>query len=158
MYDQWQRPDENEIAKEWQLEYVNKELSAYCAGAYDYFPHFKEAIEKAEIVEITKDRDWKIGYRSHTTTKEQLINLIKNYRSYPIYRNEQTIQNLYDRFENNEPMDMPIVLRFPNGHERIMGGNTRMDVAFQLGINPKVLMVKVVYPKWEEFDAFEENI
>jgi hypothetical protein len=39
-------------------------------------------------------------------------------------------------------MDLPIVIEFSNGSKRIFSGNTRMDIAFQLGINPKVLLVK----------------
>jgi len=39
-------------------------------------------------------------------------------------------------------MDLPIVIEFADGSKRILAGNTRMDVAFQLGINPKVLLVQ----------------
>jgi hypothetical protein len=39
-------------------------------------------------------------------------------------------------------MDMPIVIEFSNGRQRVFAGNTRMDIAFQLGINPEVLIVK----------------
>jgi hypothetical protein len=38
-------------------------------------------------------------------------------------------------------MDLPIVIQ-DNGYKRIFSGNTRMDIAFQLGINPKVLLIK----------------
>ena len=39
-------------------------------------------------------------------------------------------------------MDYPIVIEFSNGSKRVFSGNTRMDIAFQLGINPKVLLIK----------------
>jgi hypothetical protein len=39
-------------------------------------------------------------------------------------------------------MDYPIVIEDENGSRRIFSGNTRMDIAFQKNINPKVLLVK----------------
>ncbi|MGA1049105.1 MAG: hypothetical protein ACO3UU_13940, partial [Minisyncoccia bacterium] len=86
----------------------------------------------------------RIAYRSGTESKEELLDLIKSYRSYPKYRNEKTLENMYNRFETNQSMDMPIVLEFGDGQRRIFAGNTRMDIAFQLGINPKVLLIKSV--------------
>ena len=46
-----------------------------------------------------------------------------------------------DGFDQNKPMKMPIVLQFTDGVYRVMGGNTRMDMAFIKGINPKVLII-----------------
>jgi len=40
-------------------------------------------------------------------------------------------------------MDMPIILEYPDGSRKMLSGNTRMDVSFQLGKNPKALIVKV---------------
>jgi hypothetical protein len=39
-------------------------------------------------------------------------------------------------------MDYPIVIEDEDGYRRVFSGNTRMDIAFQLGINPKVLLIK----------------
>ena len=39
-------------------------------------------------------------------------------------------------------MDYPIVIEDEDGSKRVFSGNTRMDIAFQLGINPKVLLIK----------------
>jgi hypothetical protein len=75
--------------------------------------------------------------------KEQILNMIKGYASYPEFRNEKTIDDIYDGFENNRPMKMPFVLQFPNGNMRIMSGNTRADIANQLGITPKALLIQV---------------
>jgi hypothetical protein len=73
-----------------------------------------------------------------------LLNLIRSYRSYPEFRNEQTIDNLYSLIGRDMPMTMPIVLMFrESGKMRILGGNTRLDVAFQLNKTPKVLVVHV---------------
>ena len=143
MFNNWKMPSVDEINLEWKLEYVNKNLGRMCNGAFDKFDDFKKAVMKAEKVIITPAEDRKIEYRSHTRSKEELINLIKGYRSYPEFRNEKTIQTLYDRFSTNLPMNMPMVLEFANGKRRVFGGNTRLDVCFQLGINPKVLLIKV---------------
>jgi hypothetical protein len=39
-------------------------------------------------------------------------------------------------------MDLPIVIEDESGYRRVFSGNTRMDIAFHLGINPKVLIIK----------------
>ena len=103
---------------------------------------FLEAIKKAKVVEITSSEDRSIKYRSGTTSKKELLNLIKGYQSYPKYRNEDTLESIYQGFKTNQPMDFPIVIEFKNKSRRVFSGNTRMDAAFHLGINPKVLLVK----------------
>ena len=111
---------------------------------FDSEEEFLEAARKAQVVTITPSEDARIAYRSRTESKEELLSLIKSYRSYPKYRNEETLENLYTRFQENEPMDMPIVIEFESGQRRIFGGNTRMDIAFQLGISPKVFLIRTV--------------
>ncbi len=136
-YTNWVKPSMDSLKKEFKIEHEMK--------GHDFFDseeEFLEAARKAQVVTITPSEDARIAYRSGTESKEELLSLIKRYRSYPIYRNEKTLENLYTRFEQNETMDMPIVIEFSNGQRRVFGGNTRMDIAFQLGINPKVLLVK----------------
>ncbi len=72
----------------------------------------------------------------------KLLDLIKSYRSYPKFRNEQTLKSIYNGFKTNQPMDLPIVIEDENGYRRVFSGNTRMDIAFHLGINPEVLIIK----------------
>jgi hypothetical protein len=43
-------------------------------------------------------------------------------------------------------MEYPIVFNLPGGKLMIFSGNTRMDVAFQLGIEPKVILVDIGQP------------
>lgn len=136
-YTNWVKPSTDSLKKEFKIEHEMK--------GHDFFDsqeEFLEAARKAQVVTITPSEDARIAYRSRTGSKEELLSLIKGYRSYPKYRNEKTLENLYTRFEQNETMDMPIVIEFNNGQRRVFGGNTRMDIAFQLGINPKVLVVK----------------
>lgn len=136
-YSAWKKPSTAQLKLEFKVEQQLK--------GGNYFQSeksFLDAIKKAKTETITRGMDSQIGYRSGTRSKEELLRLIKSYASYPQYRNEKTLDGLYDAFESNKPMDMPIVLEFKNGQRRVFAGNTRMDVAFQLGINPKVLIVK----------------
>jgi len=105
---------------------------------------FLNAIKNSKITTITPSEDQDIDYRSGTESYEELLDLIQNYRSYPEFRNEKTLKDIYDGFKNNQSMDYPIVIEFEDGSRRVFSGNTRMDIAFQLGINPKVLLVKSI--------------
>lgn len=136
-YTNWVKPSIDSLKKEFKIEH---ELKGH--DFFDSEEEFLEAAGKAQVVTITSSEDARIAYRSRTASKKELLNLIKGYRSYPKYRNEKTLENMYNRFQENEPMDMPIVIEFESGQRRIFGGNTRMDIAFQLGIDPKVLLVK----------------
>jgi hypothetical protein len=103
---------------------------------------FLNAIKNGKIVTITPSEDQDIDYRSGTESYEELLDLLKSYRSYPEFRNEKTLKAIYDGFENNQSMDYPIVIEDKDGSRRVFSGNTRMDISFQLGINPKVLLIK----------------
>ena len=102
---------------------------------------FLTAVKNGKIVTITPNEDQNIYYRSGTTSYKELLNLIQGYRSYPEFRNEKTLKDIYYGFKNNQTMDYPIVIEDEN-NRRVFSGNTRMDIAFQLGINPKVLLIK----------------
>ena len=138
-YTSWVNPSVDSLKKEFKIEH---ELKGH--DFFDSEKEFLEAARKAQVVTTTSSEDARIAYRSRTASKKELLNLIKGYRSYPKYRNEKTLENMYTRFQENEPMDMPIVIEFESGQRRIFGGNTRMDIAFQLGISPKVFLIRTV--------------
>jgi hypothetical protein len=142
-YDSWVRPTDKDLELEYKIEYDIKPLKAMTGNAFPTVEDFKKAAKKAKILKMTPSVDSKIAYRSHTKTKDAIISLIKSYASYPQYRNEKTIDGIYKAFEENKPMTMPIVLKFPNGNMRIMGGNTRADIATQLGIVPEAILIEV---------------
>lgn len=140
----WVFPKRKDLELEYKVEYEIKPLKDMTNDAFPTFKDFEKAVSQGKVVEVDPSLDRKIDYRSHTKNQEQLLNLIRGYGSYPKYRNEDTVQAIYDGFENNSPMKMPLVLRFPKtGDLRIMGGNTRMDVARHMGVNPKVIVVDV---------------
>lgn len=152
-YNKWIKPSLQDIKKEYKIEYTIKPLSR--TGIFPTEQSFIDAVEEAEVVTVDSGLDRKIDYRSGTRTREELIDLVSTYGSWPEFRNEKTIDNLYNRFKQNEPLDMPMVLRYPDGRMRVFAGNTRMDVAFQLGVKPKVLMIDV--PELDESRLTESN-
>ena len=136
-FSNWKTPSLSQLKQEFKVEQVLKNRH-YWNSEED----FLKAVKNGRIVTITPEEDQTISNRSYTESYDELLNLIQSYRSYPEFRNEETLQAIYDGFKNNKPMDLPIVIELSNGRKRIFSGNTRMDIAFQLGINPKVLLVK----------------
>ena len=72
----------------------------------------------------------------------QLLSLIKTYRSYPKFRNKESLEKLEKLIVSGGAVTMPIVVQTDDGL-MVMGGNTRMDIAFMHGIDPTVIVVKV---------------
>jgi hypothetical protein len=136
-FSNWIMPSLSQLKQEFKIEQEIKGNEFWEDEA-----EFLNAIKNSKIVTITPSEDQDIDYRSGTESYDKLLDLIKSYRSYPEFRNEKTLQSIYDGFKNNLPMDLPVVIEFEDGSRRVFSGNTRMDVAFQLGINPKVLLVK----------------
>jgi hypothetical protein len=139
----WVKPSKEDLALEYKIEYEIKPLKSMTGNAFPTLQSFLSAVDDAKILKVTPAIDSKIGYRSRTRSKEALLSLIRGYASYPQFRNEKTIEAIYDGFRDNKPMKMPLVLQMGPSSMRIMGGNTRMDVAIHLGITPQVLLVKV---------------
>lgn len=136
----WTQPRPSDIEQEYNVEY-KRHLEPEYGDFWPTLAHFKKALAKAEVVTVFSSMDAKIENRSRTKSFKELLSLIKGYASYPKYRNEKTLKALEVRIRDGEPVSMPIVLRFPSGAMRIMGGNTRMDIGFWYSNSVKVLMV-----------------
>ena len=136
-FSNWRMPSLSKLKQEFKIEQEMKG-NEFWEDEED----FLNAIENGNIVTITPSEDQDIDYRSGTESYDELLDLIKSYRSYPEFRNEETLKAIYDGFKNNQSMDYPIVIEDKDGYRRVFSGNTRMDIAFQLGINPKVLLIK----------------
>jgi hypothetical protein len=136
-FSNWKIPSSSQLKQEFKIEQEMKGNEFW-----EDEEAFLNAVKNGKIVTVTPSEDQDIDYRSGTESYEELLGLIKSYRSYPEFRNEKTLQSIYDGFKNNSPMDLPIIIEDDNGYRRIFSGNTRMDIAFQLGINPKVLLIK----------------
>jgi hypothetical protein len=136
-FSNWKIPSLSQLKQEFKIEQEMKGNEFW-----EDEEEFMDAIKKGKIITITPSEDQDIDYRSGTESYDELLDLIKSYRSYPEFRNEETLKAIYDGFKNNQPMDYPIVIEDEDGYRRVFSGNTRMDIAFQLGINPKVLLIK----------------
>ncbi len=143
IFTNWRMPDEAEIRLEHRLEYVGKALSRMCGGAFDKVEDFIKAVRCAKVMDLTPAADRSVAYRSHTETFDQLLGLLKTYRSWGTFRTESSLKGLYEAFRENKSMSYPMVLQFCDGDRRVFCGNTRLDVAFQLGMVPRILMVEV---------------
>ena len=136
-FSNWVMPSLSQLKQEFKIEQEMKGNEFWEDEA-----DFLNAVKNGKIVTITPSEDQDIDYRSGTESYEELLDLLKSYRSYPKFRNEKTLKAIYDGFENNQAMDYPIVIEDEDGSRRVFSGNTRMDISFQLVINPKVLLVK----------------
>jgi hypothetical protein len=136
-YNAWQMPSLKQLKQEFHVEQVLKRNDFW-----DDETDFLQAVKAAKVEEITPEKNRRIRYRSNTSSYQSLLSLIKSYRSYPEFRNETTLKKLYTHFKENKELDYPLVVQFADGSRRVFAGNTRMDVAFQLGINPKVLIIQ----------------
>lgn len=137
----WVRPSDASIRKEYQIEYLLHLIHELPRNIFPTEAAFIKAVRAAPAVQITPAVDRKIENRSKTANMRELLDLISGYRSFPKFRNEDTLKALADRLKTGKPVDMPIVVKLPKGRLRIMAGNTRMDIAFMQGITPTVLML-----------------
>lgn len=138
-YDAWQIPNRKSLKHEYDIEYGHHIKYDY-GEIWPTFNDFLKSVKNAKqkTISSTSGIDGMTRHRDF----EGLMSMIKSYRSYPQYRNEKTVKALYDRYKDNKPMDMPLVLKTKSGL-RIMAGNTRSDIAFQLGIKPRVLVIDI---------------
>ena len=134
----WVMPTNDILKREFKVEHELKGLHLF-----DDENSFINAVKGGKIITVTDSIDRTIQRRSRTSDFDSLFRLIRGYRSYPEFRNKETLMAIYDGFKEGKPMEYPIVLELPDGKLSVFSGNTRMDIAFQLGIEPKVIVAKV---------------
>ena len=152
----WIPPRPEDLKKEYEIEYKNHILHEYG----DVFPSFKSfiaAARKGKVVNITRQLDRNISNRSGTRDMEELLDLIRTYRSYPKYRNQRTLADLDKKIQGKGEMSMPILLEFPSGELRIMGGNTRMDIGFWYAASVPAFVIRVPERKRKTFGEWNES-
>ncbi len=141
----WVRPKVATLKQEYEIEY-KKHLIHEVGDVFPTLKSFLDAAKEGIVREITTNHDYYIANRSQTKSMKQLLSLIKTYRSYPQYRNEDTLNAMKDAMLTGKPMDMPIIVRERNNkdigkHDRVFAGNTRMDMAFMHGLKVKALII-----------------
>lgn len=137
---QWVIPPLNVLKREWSIEVVMKGQEYLFPGGVK---EFLNAVRKGKKINLSQGMDRQIDYRSHTRNRKQLISLLKTYRSWPEFRNEKSVDKIYKAMENGGIMEMPLVLKFSDGSMRVLSGNTRLDIAFQSKVIPKVVLIEV---------------
>jgi len=137
----WVRPSDASIRKEYQIEYLKHLIHELPRNIFPTEAAFVKAVKAAPVVEVSVAVDRNIDNRSRTKNMEQLLDLISGYRSFPKFRNADTLKELEKLIKAGKPVDMPIVVKFPKDGMRVLAGNTRMDIAFMNGITPKVIML-----------------
>ncbi len=136
-FNNWKVPDSAQLKLEFKVEHELKHLSIFKDEK-----DFLDKIKQGKVLTLSAADDRRIANRSHTKSFDELHHLIQMYGSYPKYRNEDTLRNIYKGFKEGRQMDLPIIIEFINGNRRIFSGNTRLDIAFQLDVNPiKVLLI-----------------
>jgi RNAse (barnase) inhibitor barstar len=136
----WIRPDQAAIEHEYKIEYLNHHASF----GFESQEEFEQAVREAEVLSVNDDMDANIGGRSHCPTLDSLHSLISGYRSYPQYRNRDTLNALWDRIVEGHKTNMPMLLDWGNGRYTIMGGNTRADIAMMVYGRYDALVLKRV--------------
>lgn len=131
-FNNWVSPSADDIKRSYYGDSVpNNE------GAHEYFDSmakYTKALKEARIIKIEKFGDEYINGRTQLKTQRKLINKFPD--------KKDMILSLYERFNNNEPVTIPIIVVSESGDRFIVTGNIVMDIAFQLGIEPRVLFVK----------------
>lgn len=143
-YNNWVFPNQETLQADFD-EYKKKELSKWKNRAeqmgfrfpiFDDFKSFKTSLKNAAVVELDAATDRTIMNRSHTGSIESLKGLVGS------YHRPRDVDRIVQGYNSNAPMPYPIVLQGSKG-KWIMAGNTRLDTAFILGVQPKVLVVDV---------------
>ena len=157
----WVAPNEENLRQEYKIEY-QKHIRSQFGELFPTYEDFANAVHTARVETLTRAADARIQNRSHTRNRQQLLSLIKSYRSYPVHRNEKTIDHLIDVISGKTPgtMTMPIVLEFPDGDRHIMSGNTRLDIAWWYHDRVPVVVVPVQASMWESLlhEVLDEGV
>lgn len=115
----------------------NDEVKSAYVNSKGYFNSFKEfftEVKDARVVKIDSFGDDYIDGRTQANTQRKLFNRFPD--------KKQEILSIYDKLSKNEKVPAPIVIVFESGERTIVSGNIVMDIAFQLNIEPKILLVK----------------
>jgi hypothetical protein len=125
---------DTEIKQEYEWEYSKQR--SFTGNAFPTVKEFEAAVKEGTPTTLTRAMDAKVAYRSHVESLEELKDLVSTYR-YP-----RDVDRIVKGIKSGDAIPYPIILR-KNGALRIMSGNTRVEVAFLLNVNPKVLIVDV---------------
>ena len=138
-FDNWVPLTTAQIGQEYEWEYISHQKHSWLSD--DPWPtvkDFERAVKKGKVERLTEAGDRKIGNRSRCDSIADLKDLTSGYQ-FP-----RDVDRIVDGFETNAPIPYPIVIQ-RNGKRWVMSGNTRLDAAFILGIEPKILVLSPTF-------------
>lgn len=147
----WRIPPEKDLETEYDVEYQYHVMDKY-GNLFPTKKDFMQAVKESEKRIITEKENDEMLNRTHCPTIKCIQDISRTYRSYPMYRNNDTINAIVQGFSKDskdQPMSMPIVLQCNNKgklydkKQEVMSGNTRLNIAEIMGIKPKVSILKV---------------
>jgi hypothetical protein len=100
------------------------------------FPEFTQALKSAKVKKLFKGEADKIGNLAIQNNLHGLKSLVKQ------YKRPRDIERIIKGFESNDKMPMPIILSGKKD-DFILAGETRLNVAYTMGLLPQVLVVDV---------------
>lgn len=147
----WIMPREKDFLQEWKIEW-NLQMKPKYGDLFPKYTDFRKHLSKhGKVVSLDFAGDGQIEKRSRRMYFEDLINLLKTYKSWGTpYRNQKTVAALDERIRSGAKMAMPIILNFvgkewknpwsnsTGSHKVILAGNTRCDIAFWYNPSIKV--------------------
>lgn len=140
-FNNWVVPSNSALEKEYKVEYLHHIVYNF-GEMWPNFADFVHAATVGRVITLSEADDRRIGNRSRMDNMFDLVQLVSTYRSWPEFRNMNTLIDMISRFKNNEPMTMPIVLS-KRGDMFLMSGNTKLDIAFMMNVEPKALVIDI---------------
>jgi len=101
---------------------------------------FRSSLKGATTKVLSRREASKIGNVALTNSLEDLKSMTSN------YVRPRDIDRIVRGLESNDKMPMPIVLKGRNGLF-ILAGNSRLNVAYNMGTEPKVAIIDVSKPR-----------
>jgi len=130
----WCDLTDEQIRQEWDWEYLPHVQPAF-GDLFKGFDEFKQQVKSATVVDWIESLDSQTSYRSRCRTLDELKDLTSN------YRHPRDVDDLVNKMKIGVALPYPLILDI-KGQFRVMSGNTRMDIAYILGIVPKVKVIK----------------
>jgi hypothetical protein len=127
-----------DLQQEYNVEY-QYHVRHWAGDIWPTFEDFEDAYRAGQTISLSNTS----GISGATMMPvEDLLDMVKGYRSWPQYRNDKTFQDIIDGIHNGSPMKLPIVLE-KNGRRTIMSGNTRLNLALVLTGSGKAKVVQI---------------
>jgi hypothetical protein len=143
-YNNWVRYTPESLKSDFS-EYKKKEDSKWKSRAksmgfrfpiFDSIEDFQKALDNAKVKTLTQQEAMKIGNVALNDTIEDVKDMVS------IYKRPRDVDRIVKGFSSKSKIPMPIELKGSHGIFKL-AGNTRLNIAFIMGIIPEVLIVDV---------------